>query len=143
MIYTVVLLSTVLSSILQHRVTTISVHNSFNNSVNFKSQQLVKFITMADASKLKLGRRNNKGQLTRTLSMIESLIKEDVDLEVLKKYIIKAEEQFGRIELRHSELMDVIEDQVEFETEEKWMSECETDFMQKLILAKREIHPVL
>ncbi|XP_071950886.1 uncharacterized protein [Antedon mediterranea] len=94
---------------------------------------------MADLNKLKLTRRNSKGQLTRTLSMIESLLKENCEPDVLKTYIIKAEEQFRKVELKHSELIDVIEDQGEFETEEKWMSECEMDFLQKLVCAKREI----
>ncbi|XP_063962448.1 uncharacterized protein LOC135155912 [Lytechinus pictus] len=95
---------------------------------------------MADVNKLKLSRRNIKGQLTRTLSTIDSLTTDAVgDLDMLKKYITKAEQQFEKVEEKHSALMDIIEDQREYEVEEKWMGECENEYVQVLIRGRRVV----
>ena len=80
------------------------------------------------------------GQLTRTLMTMDRLAKDDAcDLEMLRKYITKAEQQFGKIEEKHSELIDAIEEQAEFEIEEEWMAECETEFVQVLLCTRRVI----
>ena len=96
---------------------------------------------MADIPKgLKLSRRNLKGQLTRTLTTLDNLMKDDTrDVSMLQKYISKAEEQFEGIEKKHDELTQVIEDEAEFETEENWMSDCESQFIQTLVQARRAI----
>ena len=95
---------------------------------------------MTEINKLKLSRRNAKGQLTRTLAMMDNLIGNgDEDVQILQKYITKAEEQFDRIEQKHGELIDLVEDQSQFEEEEKWMTECEKGFIQVLVRAKRVV----
>ena len=96
---------------------------------------------MTDTNKLKLSRRNTKGKLTRTLLMIHSLLDNDTDdLETLKGYVTRAEEQFHRVEERHAELIDSIEAESQFDEEEKWMTECEKEFVQVLIQARRLIN---
>lgn len=96
---------------------------------------------MTDITKdLKLSRRNLKGHLTRTLTTLESLIKDDTgDVSMLQKYISKAEEQYENVEKKHAELTQVIEDDAEFETEEKWMSDCDSHFVQALVKARRAV----
>ncbi|XP_038063017.1 uncharacterized protein LOC119733704 [Patiria miniata] len=96
---------------------------------------------MADVNKLKLTRRNTKGQLTRTLTTINDLVKEEViDLELVKKFITKAERQFEKLEEKHSELMEVIEEQMEFEDGEKWMGDCESQFVQIILHARQVVN---
>ncbi|XP_063971215.1 uncharacterized protein LOC135157940 [Lytechinus pictus] len=87
---------------------------------------------MADTKALKVSRRNLKGQLTRTLTAIVNLSNDSADTSLLKQYIDKAEEQFARVEETHAELVQVIENDVEFEAEETWMVNCEADFVQKI-----------
>lgn len=95
---------------------------------------------MADVSKLKLVRRNNKGQFMRTLTIVDSLLKgETLDLEMLQKYAEKAETQFAGIEEKHAQLIEIIEGETEFENEEKWMAECELDFGQVLLRVRRVV----
>ena len=72
--------------------------------------------------------------------MMDNLIGNgDEDVQILQKYITKAEEQFDRIEQKHGELIDLVEDQSQFEEEEKWMTECEKGFIQVLVRAKRVV----
>lgn len=95
---------------------------------------------MADVNKLKLARRNNKGQLTRTLTTIDSLLQgETCDSEMLRKYAEKAEKQFAIIEEKHAQLIEITEGETEFENEEKWMAECEQDFVQVLLRVRRVV----
>ncbi|KAJ8032361.1 hypothetical protein HOLleu_25872 [Holothuria leucospilota] len=95
---------------------------------------------MADVNKLKLARRNNKGQLTRTLTTIDSLLQgETCDSEMLQKYAEKAEKQFAIIEEKHAQLIEITEGETEFENEEKWMAECEQDFVQVLLRVRRVV----
>ena len=95
-----------------------------------------------DIKKLKLARRNLKGQLTRTLSMIESLSKDNTDVNMLKQYVSKAEEQFSKIEEKQADLTLLVEDDQEFEAEEAWMTSCEEVFIQKLVQAKSVVNRV-
>ena len=87
-------------------------------------------------NKLKVLRRNTKGHLTRTLRILSGLLN---DVQIITDYVRNAESQFKRVEERHSDLMEHIEDGKDFNTEEDWMSECETEYIQVVRNDKRFI----
>lgn len=102
---------------------------------------------MADVDKLKLLRRNQKGQLTRTLTAISSLLQDtDVDFHTLNNYMAKAEEQFNKVELKHEALIEITLDDDVYKEEEQWMTVCENEYIQilthgkKLLDRKSDIH---
>ncbi|XP_072019604.1 uncharacterized protein [Amphiura filiformis] len=51
----------------------------------------------------------------------------------------RAEHQFMKVEEKHGELMEVVEDQHEFEEEESWMSDCEMEYVQAMLHAKKYV----
>ncbi|KAJ8029189.1 hypothetical protein HOLleu_28525 [Holothuria leucospilota] len=58
---------------------------------------------------------------------------------MLRKYAEKAEKQFAIIEEKHAQLIEITEGEAEFENEEKWMAECEQDFVQVLLRVRRVV----
>lgn len=89
----------------------------------------------SNVNKVKLSRRNTKGQLTRTLGVIKDLIHGD-DPEIVKEYMARAQQQFAKVEEKHGELMEMIQDEQEFENEARWMSDCEEEYVRVLLNAK-------
>ena len=89
-------------------------------------------------NRLKLLRRNTKGQLTRTLNVIIKLLSGE-DVDIVKEYATKAESNFRKLEEKHEEYMETIQDETTFEEEENWMAECEKEYVQVMLSTKKFI----
>ncbi|KAJ8050397.1 hypothetical protein HOLleu_03588 [Holothuria leucospilota] len=86
--------------------------------------------------KLKIKRRNRKGNLTRGIKELECLLANGATVENIRKVIAKAL-RFESIEQCHDELVELIEKDEDYEREQAWITECQQEYMTEMIRAER------
>ncbi|XP_071944914.1 uncharacterized protein [Antedon mediterranea] len=95
---------------------------------------------------IKILRRNRKGQLTRITNTINVLCqKEELerDIELIQNLLKKANEVFETVERAHEQIVEMInlEDEEQFEEAEKWMQDCQRNFLEVIHETKRVLEP--
>ena len=84
---------------------------------------------MADVKKAKLERRTAKAAFTRQGNWLKNLIESERLGKEVNSALNKVKEAFENLVLKHENYTQFIEDDDDFEVEEKWMGECQNHFM--------------
>ncbi|XP_071944673.1 uncharacterized protein [Antedon mediterranea] len=83
-----------------------------------------------ELKQLKINRRNAKGNLTRQGNALRRMLAlENPDLEEIKRKADLLEDLFAVVELKHNELVEHVEGEEDYNTEEKWMQDCQDQFL--------------
>ena len=84
----------------------------------------------------KLKRRNAKGTLTRLGKALVLKIEGKRTVEEVKESFAKVAQSYADLVERHDELIQLIEDDEEFETEAAWLEECQENFLRLEVRSK-------
>ncbi|KAJ8039644.1 hypothetical protein HOLleu_13706 [Holothuria leucospilota] len=87
--------------------------------------------------KLKIKRRNRKGNLTRGIKELECLLANGATVENIRKVIAKAQLRFESIEQCHNETVELIEKDEDYEREQAWITECQQEYMTEMIRVEK------
>ncbi|XP_071948817.1 uncharacterized protein [Antedon mediterranea] len=88
--------------------------------------------------KLKVTRRNRKGTLTRALGGLRQLVDSQPSEQELQEGLLRVKRTFETIEQSHAELVELINDDDEFQKEEDWMIRCQKEYMAEVHAIKTE-----
>ena len=87
---------------------------------------------MAEAEQLKRGkidRRTAKGAFTRALKALNHVIGNERPVNEVQELLDKCKGAFELLVQKHEEFTNLIEDDDEYEVEERWLAECQDSFM--------------
>ncbi|XP_071946012.1 uncharacterized protein [Antedon mediterranea] len=90
---------------------------------------------------LKRQRRNAKAKFTRLSNAMGTLIERNRPKNEINEAFLKVSEAYESTQTKHDQLMDVIEDDEDCERQEKWMLECQDNFLE-LSIRNKEYHPI-
>ena len=82
-----------------------------------------------DAKSLRLKRRGAKAKLTRRGNAVEFLIDEQRPAKEITEAFQVYLEAYRDLQAQHEHYTELIDDEEEFNTEEKWMEECQETFL--------------
>ena len=74
---------------------------------------------------LKITRRNRKGALTRAMRELNALLKINASKSDIERAMSKARKKFEAVEDSHTELVQIIQSDDQYEEEQKWMNDCQ------------------
>ena len=79
----------------------------------------------------KVARRNSKGALTRLSNTLNMLCSENRNASDIEKVLLKFKSQFDVVTQKQAELIALICDDEQYETEEQWMTHCLEEFLKQ------------
>ena len=91
----------------------------------------------------KISRRTAKAGLTRQSKTLQHLISNKRPTDEVKDTLLKFTNAFESLVLKHEALASLITDDNVFETEEKWLDECQQYYLKIDIDAKKYIETVV
>lgn len=97
---------------------------------------------MADTKSLKLRRRGKKGRFTRYSNTLSTLIEASRPGTEVKEAFEHFQSAFEQVQTAHEEFAEQIDDDAEFEAEERWMNEIHSEFSRLKIECKQYLHRV-
>ena len=77
----------------------------------------------------KLTRRNAKAALTRSGRVLTHHIENNWSANEIKETLSKVEKVYNDLVQKHQKYTEFIEDDAAFETEEKWLEDCQQQFL--------------
>ncbi|XP_033107234.1 uncharacterized protein LOC117109097 isoform X3 [Anneissia japonica] len=85
---------------------------------------------------LRMQRRNAKAKFTRSANAMRTLTELSRQEDEVNEVFSKVREAYEIVQIKHEQLIDVIEDDEEFEKQEDWMLECQGRFLELSIQNK-------
>ena len=79
----------------------------------------------------KVSRRNSKGALVRLSNTLNVLCSENRNVSDVEEVLLKFKSQFDIVTQDHEELIALICDGEQYETEEQWMTHCLEEFLKQ------------
>lgn len=89
-----------------------------------------------ELKKARKKRRNGKAALTRIGKVINMQIVGNRSNEEIQKTLDYYEEVYSELEAKHEEVTMLIEDEAQFEEEERWIEQCQETFLRLKIDAQ-------
>ena len=110
-------------------------------------------MSVEDALKTaKIQRRSAKATLTRLAKALIVLLNQKRTANEVRDHLVKVKQAFDNVVLKHEDYTKLIIEDDDFETEEKWLDDCQNDFLkldndakcyiEKISLTNSEIHGV-
>ncbi len=93
----------------------------------------------AEYKAAKLTRRNAKASLTRSGRALLHRIENKWSIEEIKVMLINVDKVYNDLVEKHEKFTELVEDDEEFEVEERWLEECQQQFLSFESRAKKYI----
>ena len=93
----------------------------------------------AEYKAVKLTRRNAKASLTRSGRALLHRIENKWSIEEIKVTLINVDKVYNDLVEKHEKFTELVEDDEEFEVEERWLEECQQQFLSFESRAKKYI----
>jgi kynurenine formamidase len=93
----------------------------------------------AEYKAAKLTRRNAKASLTRSGRALLHRIENKWSIEEIKVMLINVDKVYNDLVEKHEKFTELVEDDEEFEAEERWLEECQQQFLSFESRAKKYI----
>ena len=100
-------------------------------------------MTEEEIKTAKISRGTAKAGLTRQGKTLEHLISNKRPTDEVRDTLLKFTNAFESLVLKHEALASLITDDNVFETEEKWLDECQQYYLKIYIFAKKYIETVV
>ena len=91
----------------------------------------------AELKRAKISRRTAKSAFTRALNALENSVKNERPVTEVNEVLHKFQRAFDGLVSKHEEFTTLIDDDGEYENEEKWLAQCHDVFMKSEIKAKK------